>query len=91
MPVATTEVSAARGPGLWTGAIVSGFLYFACVLTGVLSGGAIGMVAGTLIANSSSGKWPGAVVGAIVFTLLLLRLGRKLHRLLNEPQNGDQS
>ena len=27
---------------------MSGFLYFACVLTGVLSGGAIGMVAGTI-------------------------------------------
>jgi len=69
---------------------VSGFLYLACILTGVLSGGASGMVAGTLIANSSSGKWPGAVAGALVCTWLLLRLGRKLHRVLNEPQGGGQ-
>lgn len=63
---------------------MSGFLYFACVLTGMFCGGAIGMVAGTLIAGNGSGKWPGAAVGAIVLTGLLLRLGRKLHRVLNE-------
>lgn len=69
---------------------MSGFLYFACVLTGVFSGGAIGMVAGTLIANSSSGKWPGAAVGAVVCTYLLLRLGRKLHQVLNDSASGDK-
>lgn len=67
-----------------------GFLYFACILTGTLSGGALGMIVGQLIANSSSGKWPGAVVGAGICTYLLLRLGRKLHRVLNEPSDGDK-
>lgn len=63
---------------------MSGFMYFACVLTGVLSGGALGMVAGTLVTRAPEGRWVGGVIGALILTWYLLKLGRKIQKLMNE-------
>ncbi len=61
------------------------FLYVACVLTGVLSGGALGYLMGSLFfLRYKPGMWGSAAVGAVVATWLLLRLGRKLQKMMNE-------
>ena len=39
---------------------MSGFLYFSCILTGVLSGGALGMVGGVLLTREPWGRGAGA-------------------------------
>lgn len=61
------------------------FLYFACVVTGVLCGGAFGYLFGFLF-FSKSPPLPlvFGVGGAIIGTALLMMLGRKLQRLMNE-------
>jgi hypothetical protein len=61
------------------------FLYFACFLTGSLSGGALGYLLGFLFFS----KQPPiplyfGIAGAIVGTGLLVLLGRKLQKLMNE-------
>ena len=60
----------------------------ACVLTGVLSGGAFGMVVGVMIGTpfkqAGLGKWVGAVLGAVILTWYLLKLGRKIQKMLSE-------
>ncbi len=63
---------------------MSGFLYLSCILTGVLSGGALGMVGGILITREPWGKWAGAAVGALLLSAILLHYGRKLHKMLSE-------
>ena len=63
---------------------MSGFLYFSCILTGVLSGGALGMVGGALLTREPWGKWAGAAVGALLLSLFLLHYGRKLQKMMNE-------
>ena len=63
---------------------MSGFLYLSCILTGVLSGGALGMVGGVLLTREPWGKWAGAVVGAIALSAILLHYGRKLQKMMNE-------
>jgi ABC-type cobalamin transport system permease subunit len=67
---------------------MSGFMYMACVITGILSGGALGMVVGVMLGSplklAESGKWVGAVLGAIILTWYLLKLGRKIQKILNE-------
>lgn len=63
---------------------MSGFLYFACILTGVLSGGALGFTAGSLLTNVRELRLAAGVVGAVLLTWYLLRLGRRLQKLLNE-------
>jgi ABC-type cobalamin transport system permease subunit len=63
---------------------MSGFMYFACVLTGVLSGGALGMVVGSLVTRAPAGRWTGAVIGAVILTWYLLKLGRKIQKVLHE-------
>jgi ABC-type cobalamin transport system permease subunit len=63
---------------------MSGFMYFACVLTGVLSGGALGMVAASLLTRAPTGRWTGAVIGAAILTWYLLKLGRKIQKVLHE-------
>ncbi|TAG45360.1 MAG: hypothetical protein EAZ30_15745 [Betaproteobacteria bacterium] len=61
------------------------FLYVACVLTGVLSGGALGFLMGSLFfLRYKPGMWASAALGAIIATWLLLRLGRKLQKMMNE-------
>jgi ABC-type cobalamin transport system permease subunit len=61
------------------------FLYLACVLTGVLSGGALGYLIGMLLfTRSKPFVWSVAAIGAVIATLLLLKLGRKLQTLMNE-------
>lgn len=61
------------------------FLYVACVLTGVLSGGALGYLMGSLFfLRYKPGMWASAALGAVVATWLLLRLGRKLQKMMNE-------
>jgi outer membrane lipoprotein SlyB len=64
------------------------FLYLACVLTGTLSGGALGMVVGAMIGTplklAGPGKWVGAVLGAVTLTWYLLKLGRKIQKMMNE-------
>jgi hypothetical protein len=61
------------------------FLYFACLLTGTLSGGALGYLIGFLF-FSKSPPIPlyFGIGGAIIGTALLLKLGRKLQKLMNE-------
>ena len=63
---------------------MSGFMYFSCILTGVLSGSALGMVGGILLTREPWGKWVGAAVGALILTGILLHFGRKLQKLMNE-------
>ena len=67
---------------------MSGFLYLACVLTGVLSGGALGMVVGIMVGTplkqAGPGKWIGAAIGAVILTWYLLKLGRKIQNMMNE-------
>ncbi len=67
---------------------MSWFLYMACVLTGTLSGGALGMVVGVMIGTplkqAGPGKWIGAVLGAAILTWYLLKLGRKIQKMMNE-------
>ena len=63
---------------------MSGFMYFACVLTGMLCGGAIGMVAGVLVTRAPEGRWAGGVIGALILTWYLLKLGRKIQKILHE-------
>jgi ABC-type cobalamin transport system permease subunit len=67
---------------------MSWFLYMACVLTGVLSGGALGMVVGVMVGaplkQVEAGKWVGAALGAIILTWYLLKLGRKIQKMMNE-------
>jgi ABC-type cobalamin transport system permease subunit len=63
---------------------MSGFMYFSCILTGVLSGSALGMVGGILLTREPWGKWAGAAVGALILTGILLHFGRKLQKLMNE-------
>jgi uncharacterized MnhB-related membrane protein len=61
------------------------FLYLACVLTGVLSGGALGYLIGSLFfLRYRPGMIASAILGAVVATWLLLRLGRKLQTMMNE-------
>ncbi|MGL4233501.1 MAG: hypothetical protein ACRCWJ_19200 [Casimicrobium sp.] len=61
------------------------FLYFACFLTGSLSGGAFGYLVGFMF-FSKSPPVPlyFGFAGAIIGTVLLILLGRKLQRLMNE-------
>jgi ABC-type cobalamin transport system permease subunit len=59
-------------------------MYLACVLTGVLSGGALGMVAGTLVSREPWARYSGAVLGAVILTGYLLKLGRKIQNYMNE-------
>ena len=60
----------------------------ACVLTGVLSGGALGMVVGVIVGTpmklAGPGKWVGAALGAVILTWYLLKLGRKIQQMMNE-------
>ena len=60
----------------------------ACVLTGVLSGGALGMVVGVMVGApmklAGPGKWVGAVLGAVILSWYLLKLGRKIQKVLSE-------
>ena len=63
---------------------MNGFLYFSCILTGVLSGGALGMVGGVLLTREPWGKWAGAAIGALILSAILLYFGRKLQKMLNE-------
>jgi hypothetical protein len=61
------------------------FLYFACFLTGSLSGGGLGYLLGFLFFS----KQPPiplyfGIAGAIAGTGLLVLLGRKLQKLMNE-------
>ena len=63
---------------------MSAFLYFSCILTGVLSGGALGMVGGVLLTREPWGKWAGAAVGALVLSAILLHYGRKLQKMRKE-------
>ncbi|MFN3629956.1 MAG: hypothetical protein ACK4XK_07860 [Casimicrobiaceae bacterium] len=61
------------------------FLYFACVLTGTLSGGALGYLAGFLLfPKDKSLQLVAGVVGAVILTLLLFRLARWLQRAVRE-------
>jgi outer membrane lipoprotein SlyB len=64
------------------------FLYMACVLTGTLSGGALGMVVGVMVGAplklAGPGKWIGAVLGAVILTWYLLKLGRKIQKMMSE-------
>ena len=64
------------------------FLYMACVLTGTLSGGALGMVMGVMVGTplklAGPGKWIGAVLGAVILTWYLLKLGRKIQKMMSE-------
>ncbi|MBS0312672.1 MAG: hypothetical protein IT523_13405 [Burkholderiales bacterium] len=69
---------------------MSGFLYFACVLTGLSCGGALGVVIGTLLAGQA-GRWPGGIIGAVILTTLLLRLGRKLRSIFEEAPPEDRA
>ena len=63
---------------------MNGFLYFSCILTGVLSGGALGMVGGVLLTREPWGKWAGAAIGALILSAILLYFGRKLQKMMNE-------
>ena len=63
---------------------MSGFMYLACIITGVISGGALGMIGGVLITREPWGRYVGGVIGAIILSELLLRVGRKLQKALNE-------
>ncbi len=63
---------------------MSGFMYLACIITGVISGGALGMIGGVLVTREPWGRYAGGVIGAIILTVLLLRVGRKLQKALNE-------
>ncbi len=61
------------------------FLYFACVVTGVLCGGAFGYLLGFMF-FSKSPPLPlvfGAT-GALLGTAVLMLLGRKLNKMMNE-------
>ncbi|MCX8099577.1 MAG: hypothetical protein N3F11_11365 [Casimicrobiaceae bacterium] len=61
------------------------FLYFACTLTGVLSGGAFGYLIGFLLfPRQKAWQLAAGVAGAVLLTLLLLRFARWLQRTLNE-------
>jgi hypothetical protein len=61
------------------------FLYFACFLTGTLTGGALGYLLGFLFfSKSPSIPFYFGIGGAIVGTVLLFMLGRKLQKLMNE-------
>ncbi len=63
---------------------MSGFMYLACIITGVISGGALGMIGGVLITREPWGRYVGGVIGAVILSALLLRVGRKLQKALNE-------
>ncbi|MBP6529585.1 MAG: hypothetical protein KA260_05645 [Burkholderiales bacterium] len=63
---------------------MSGFMYLACIITGVISGGALGMIGGVLVTGEPWGRYVGGVIGAIILSALLLRVGRKLQKALNE-------
>ena len=67
---------------------MSWFLYMACVLTGTLSGGALGMVVGVMVGTpfkqAGPAKWIGAALGAVILTWYLLKLGRKIQKMMNE-------
>ena len=60
----------------------------ACVLTGVLSGGALGMVVGVIVGTplelAGPGTWIGAALGAVILTWYLLKIGRKIQKMMNE-------
>lgn len=61
------------------------FLYLASVLTGVLSGGALGYLIGSLFfLRYKPGMYASAALGAIIATWLLIRLSRKLQKFMNE-------
>lgn len=61
------------------------FLYFACVLTGVLSGGALGYLVGFLIFPKQKDlQLAVGAAGAVILTLLLFRLARWLQRAVRE-------
>jgi hypothetical protein len=61
------------------------FLYVACVLTGALSGGALGYLVGSLFfLRYRPGMIASGIAGAVIATWLLLRLGRKLQNMMNE-------
>ena len=63
---------------------MSGFMYLACIITGVISGGALGMIGGVLVTREPLGRYVGGVIGAVILSALLLRVGRKLQKALNE-------
>lgn len=67
---------------------MSWFMYMACVLTGVLSGGALGMVVGVMVGTPlkqvGPAKWIGAALGAVILTWYLLKLGRKIQKMMHE-------
>ena len=60
----------------------------ACVLTGVFSGGALGMVVGVIVGTpmkqAGPAKWIRAVLGALILTWYLLKLGRKIQKMMSE-------
>jgi ABC-type cobalamin transport system permease subunit len=66
---------------------MSGFMYLACIITGVISGGALGMIVGVLVTREPWGRYAGGVIGAIILTALLLRMGRKLQKALSAQES----
>ncbi len=61
------------------------FLYFACLLTGALSGGAFGYLLGfILFPKNPNLQFAVGVAGAIALTLALIRLARWLQKAVRE-------